>query len=86
MKLQILSKNKTNRGVKTPITKINIMKKTKTGLHIETRKNRIEVYTKADLQQREKELIEQRELIKLAAMIGLAITLVGLGFIFGLSV
>ena len=62
------------------------MKKTKTGLHIETRKNRIEVYTKADLQQREKELIEQRELIKLAAMIGFSITLVGLGFIFGLSV
>lgn len=62
------------------------MKKTKTGLHIETRKNRIEVYTKADLQQREKELIEQRELIKLAAMIGLAITLVVLGFIFGLSI
>ena len=62
------------------------MKKTKTGLHIETRKNRIEVYTKADLQQREKELIEQRESIKLAVMIGLAITLVGLGFIFGLSV
>lgn len=62
------------------------MKKTKTGLHIETRKNRIEVYTKADLQQKEKELIEQRELIKLAAMIGLAITLIGLGFIFGLSV
>jgi hypothetical protein len=62
------------------------MKKTKTGLHIETRKNRIEVYTKADLQQREKELIEQRELIKLAVMIGFAITLVGLGFIFGLSV
>ena len=25
------------------------MKKTKTGLHIQTRKNRIEVYTKAEL-------------------------------------
>ena len=62
------------------------MKKTKTGLHIETRKNRIEVYTKADLQQRERELKKQRELIKLAAIIGLAITLVTLGFIFGLSV
>ncbi len=62
------------------------MKKTKTGLHIETRKNRIEVYTKADLQQRERELKKQRELIKLAAIIGLAITLVALGFIFGLSV
>ena len=62
------------------------MKKTKTGLHIETRKNRIEVYTKADLQQREKELKEERDFIKLAAIIGLAITLVALGFIFGLSV
>ena len=62
------------------------MKTTKTGLHIETRKNRIEVYTKADLQKREKELKEQRGLIKLAAIIGLAITLVALGFIFGLSV
>jgi hypothetical protein len=62
------------------------MKTTKTGLHIETRKNRIEVYTKADLQQRERELKKQRELIKLAAIIGLAITLVALGFIFGLSV
>ena len=39
------------------------MKKTKTGLHIETRKNRIEVYTKKDLQQRDEELNEQRELI-----------------------
>ena len=30
------------------------MKKTKTGLHIETRKNRIEVYTKKDLKQMER--------------------------------
>lgn len=62
------------------------MKKTKTGLHIETRKNRIEVYTKADLQQREKELEEERDLIKLVAVIGLTITLVYLGFIIGLSI
>tara|TARA_R110001632_G_C11122740_1_gene393896 strand:+ start:27 stop:215 length:189 start_codon:yes stop_codon:yes gene_type:complete len=62
------------------------MKKTKTGLHIETRKNRIEVYTKADLQQREKELNEQRELIIMASVVALAILLVALGFIFGLSV
>jgi Fe2+ transport system protein B len=62
------------------------MKTTKTGLHIETRKNRIEVYTKADLQQREKELKEERDFIKLAAVIGLSITLVVLGFIFGLSI
>jgi uncharacterized membrane protein YvbJ len=62
------------------------MKKTKTGLHIETRKNRIEVYTKKDLQQRDKELNEQRELILMASAVASAILLVTLGFIFGLSV
>jgi uncharacterized membrane protein YvbJ len=62
------------------------MKKTKTGLHIETRKNRIEVYTKKDLQQRDKELNEQRELILMASVVASAILLVTLGFIFGLSV
>jgi uncharacterized membrane protein YvbJ len=62
------------------------MKKTKTGLHIETRKNRIEVYTKKDLQQRDKELNEQRELIIMASAVASAILLVTLGFIFGLSV
>ena len=62
------------------------MKKTKTGLHIETRKNRIEVYTKRDLQQRDEELNEQRELIIMASVVASAILLVTLGFIFGLSV
>ena len=62
------------------------MKKTKTGLHIETRKNRIEVYTKKDLQQSDKELNEQRELIIMASVVASAILLVTLGFIFGLSV
>ena len=62
------------------------MKKTKTGPHIETRKNRIEVYTKKDLQQRDKELNEQRELIIMASVVASAILLVTLGFIFGLSV
>jgi len=62
------------------------MKKTKTGLHIETRKNRIEVYTKKDLQQRDEELNEQRELIIMASVVASAILLVTLGFIFGLSV
>ena len=62
------------------------MKKTKTGLHIETRKNRIEVYTKKDLQQRDEELNEQRELIIMAFVVSSAILLVTLGFIFGLSV
>ena len=62
------------------------MKKTKTGLHIETRKNRIEVYTKKDLQQMEKELSDKRELIITASLIALASLLVTLGFIVGLSV
>ena len=62
------------------------MKKTKTGLHIETRKNRIEVYTKADLKQRDKELSDKRELIITASLIALATFLVTLGFIVGLSV
>jgi hypothetical protein len=61
------------------------MKKTKTGLHIETRKNRIEVYTKADLQQRDKELSDKRELIITASLIALASLLVTLGFIIGIS-
>ncbi len=34
------------------------MKKTKTGLHIETRKNRIEVYTKKDLLEKELDILE----------------------------
>ena len=34
------------------------MKKTKTGLHIQTRKNRIEVYTEKELQQK---VIKQRQ-------------------------
>ena len=62
------------------------MKKTKTGLHIETRKNRIEVYTKKDLQQREKELSDKRGLIITVSLIALASLLVVLGFIIGLSV
>ena len=68
------------------INKTNIMKKTKTGLHIETRKNRIEVYTKKDLKQMEKELSDKRELIITASLIALASLLVTLGFIVGLSV
>lgn len=62
------------------------MKTTKTGLHIETRKNRIEVYTKKDLKQMEKELSDKRELIITASIIALASLLVTLGFIVGLSV
>ena len=55
------------------------MKKTKTGLHIQTRKNRIEVYTEKELQEK---LIAQEEarymIIRLAVMF-----LAGLMFVLG---
>ena len=62
------------------------MKKTKTGLHIDVKGNRIEVYTKRDLKQKEIELQNKRELIITASLIALASLLVTLGFIVGLSV
>lgn len=59
------------------------MKKTKTGLHIETRKNRIEVYTKADLKRKEQELKESRQfIIRTSIMLFIALSFV-LGFILG---
>ena len=61
------------------------MKKTKTGLHIDVKVKRIEVYTKIDLKQRDKELQNKRELIILASLIVLASLLVTLGFIIGIS-
>ena len=67
------------------INKTNIMKKTKTGLHIDVKGNRIEVYTKRDLKQREIELQNKRELIITASLIALASLLVTLGFIIGIS-
>jgi hypothetical protein len=39
------------------------MKKTKTGLHIQTRKNRIEVLTEKELEQQELKKAEQRQLV-----------------------
>ena len=39
------------------------MKKTKTGLHIETRKNRIEVYTQKELEAKIKKQELQKDLI-----------------------
>jgi hypothetical protein len=59
------------------------MKKTKTGLHIQTRKNRIEVYTKKDLERQEKERQEARAyIIRLAILLFASLTFV-LGFIIG---
>ena len=67
------------------INKTNKMKKTKTGLHIDVKGKRIEVYTKRDLKQRDIELQNKRELIITASLIVLASLLVTLGFIIGIS-
>ena len=48
------------------------MKKTKTGLHIQTRKNRIEVLTEKELQQQELKKAEQRQLVVMASILFLA--------------
>lgn len=59
------------------------MKKTKTGLHIQTRKNRIEVYTQKDLERQEQERKETRQfIIRTAIMLFVALSFV-LGFILG---
>ncbi len=55
------------------------MKKTKTGLHIQTRKNRIEVYTQKELEQQEQERKEARTFIIRAAIV----LLIGLWFVLG---
>lgn len=59
------------------------MKTTKTGLHIQTRKNRIEVYTKKDLERQEQERKEARDfIIRIAILLFASLTFV-LGFITG---
>jgi len=59
------------------------MKKTKTGLHIQTRKNRIEVYTQKELERQEKERQEARAyIIRLGILLFASLTFV-LGFILG---
>lgn len=59
------------------------MKKTKTGLHIQTRKNRIEVYTQKELERQEKERQQARTyIIRLAILLFASLTFV-LGFITG---
>ena len=59
------------------------MKKTKTGLHIETRKNRIEVYTKKELQEKERKQKEYRNLIITGSILLLGILIFTLGLIIG---
>ena len=59
------------------------MKKTKTGLHIQTRKNRIEVYTKKELERQEQERQEARAfIIRMVILLFASLTFV-LGFIIG---
>ena len=59
------------------------MKKTKTGLHIQTRKNRIEVLTEKELEQQELKKTEQRQLVVMASILLLAFLTFCLGFMIG---
>lgn len=59
------------------------MKKTKTGLHIDVKGKRIEVYTKKELEKIEEEAQTKLDFIIFFALAGLLITI---GFIIGLSV
>ena len=59
------------------------MKKTKTGLHIQTRKNRIEVLTEKELELKEIKKAEQRQLVVMASILLLAFLTFCLGFMIG---
>jgi len=59
------------------------MKKTKTGLHIETRKNRIEVYTQKELEAQELKKERQREIIIQGAIIFMLAVCVAFGYLIG---
>ena len=59
------------------------MKKTKTGLHIETRKNRIEVYTQKELEAIERKKERQREIIIQGAIIFMLAVCVAFGYLIG---
>ena len=59
------------------------MKKTKTGLHIQTRKNRIEVLTEKELELKEIKKAEQRQLIVMASILLFAFLTFCLGFMIG---
>ena len=59
------------------------MKKTKTGLHIDVKGKRIEVYTKKELEKLEAEADERLDFV---VVIVLAVCLITIGFIIGLSV
>jgi len=59
------------------------MKKTKTGLHIQTRKNRIEVYTQKELEAQELKRERQREIIIQGAIIFMLALCVAFGYLIG---
>ena len=59
------------------------MKKTKTGLHIETRKNRIEVYTKKDLLEKQQYEKQARNFIITGTILLFGLLLFTLGLILG---
>jgi len=59
------------------------MKKTKTGLHIETRKNRIEVHTQKELDAIERKKERQREIIIQGAIIFMLAVCVAFGYLIG---
>ena len=65
------------------INKTNKMKKTKTGLHIDVKGKRIEVYTKKELEKMEERVQTQLDFIVAVSICALLITI---GFIIGLSV
>ena len=62
------------------------MKKTKTGLHIETRKNRIEVYTKKELRERQQYEREARNFIITGTILLFGVLLFALGLMIGSKV
>ena len=59
------------------------MKKTKTGLHIQTRKNRIEVLTEKELELKELKKAEQRQLVVMASILLFAFLTFCFGFMIG---
>jgi len=59
------------------------MKKTKTGLHIQTRKNRIEVHTQKELEALELKKEQQRERIIQGAFIFMLALCVAFGYLIG---
>jgi|TARA_R100001443_G_scaffold24091_1_gene36242 hypothetical protein len=59
------------------------MKKTKTGLHIETRKNRIEVHTQKELDELELKKEHQRHIIIQGAIIFMLALCVAFGYLIG---